>query len=57
MIPKILDKPLLGRKPYKLLYAEGIRIEPHVSEPIPAAPKLAATAAPVPPLEPPGTRL
>ena len=33
-----------------------MRIEPQVSDPHPTAPKLAATAAPVPPDEPPGLR-
>ena len=37
--------------------ADGIRIEPQVSLPMPAAAKLAATAAPVPPLDPPGLRV
>ena len=31
-------------------------MEPHVSDPQPTAAKLAAMAAPVPPLEPPGQR-
>ena len=31
-------------------------MDPQVSEPIPTAPKLAATAAAVPPLDPPGAR-
>ena len=53
----MLESPLLGRSPIRLLNAEGMRIDPQVSEPNPAAAKLAATAAPVPPLEPPGTRL
>jgi len=34
----------------------SIRIEPQVSDPQPTAAKLAAIAAPVPPLEPPGQR-
>ena len=50
----MLESPLLGRSPIRLLNAEGMRIDPQVSEPNPAAAKLAATAAPVPPLEPPG---
>jgi hypothetical protein len=33
-----------------------MRIDPQVSLPMPAAAKLAPTAAPVPPLDPPGTR-
>ena len=43
----MLESPLLGRSPIRLLNAEGIRIDPQVSEPNPAAAKLAATAAPV----------
>ena len=34
-----------------------MRIEPQVSEPHPTVAKLAAIAAPVPPLEPPGHRV
>lgn len=45
---------LVGLIPTRLLYVEGSRIEPVVSVPSPTTPKLAATAAPVPPLEPPG---
>jgi len=36
----------------QLLAEEGERMEPPVSEPVPAAAKFAATAAPVPPEEP-----
>ena len=54
--PSRLDKPVVPRSPTRLLCADGIRIDPQVSLPIPAAAKLAATAAPVPPLEPPGLR-
>src|SRR5207247_4179513 len=36
---------------------DGMRIDPQVSDPQPIAPKLAATPAPVPPLEPPGIRV
>ena len=54
MIPARLLSPCVPRRPTRLLCAEGTRIEPHVSLPMPAVPKLAATAAPVPPLEPPG---
>ncbi len=39
-----------------MLCDEGMRIEPQVSLPHPTAAKLAAMAAPVPPLEPPGFR-
>ena len=56
MIPSRLDRPRVPRRPYRLLCADGMRIDPHVSVPMPAAAKLAATAAPVPPLDPPGLR-
>src|SRR5262245_12110184 len=52
----MLDRPFVGRNPNRLCTAEGIRIEPHVSEPHAMAAKLAATAAPLPPLDPPGFR-
>src|SRR6516225_8902019 len=55
-IPAMLDRPLVGRSPTRLLAEDGMRIDPQVSEPIPAAAKLAATATAVPPLEPPGLR-
>ena len=35
----------MPRRPNRLLFAAGIRIDPHVSVPSPAAAKLAATAA------------
>ena len=54
--PSRLDKPTVPRKPTRLLCADGIRIEPQVSLPIPAAARLAATVAAVPPLDPPGLR-
>src|SRR6202011_964234 len=53
-IPSRLISPVVGRMPTKLLAEDGERIDPPVSEPVPAAAKLAATAAPVPPDEPPG---
>src|SRR6476661_1597971 len=55
-MPVRLTSPCVGRRPNRLPYALGMRIEPHVSEPQPTAAKLAAIAAPVPPLEPPGQR-
>ena len=55
-MPAMLDNPFVGRKPTRLLCDAGMRMEPHVSVPIPTAAKLAAMAAPVPPLEPPGLR-
>src|SRR5262249_34487888 len=48
--------PCVPRRPTRLLCDAGMRIEPQVSLPIPTAAKLAAMAAPVPPLEPPGFR-
>ena len=53
-IPSRLIKPRVGRSPTKLFADAGERMEPPVSDPVPAAAKLAATAAPVPPEEPPG---
>ncbi len=57
MMPSMLDSPLVGRRPTRSFCAAGIRMDPHVSLPHPTAAKLAATAAPVPPLEPPGLRV
>src|SRR5262249_12398244 len=51
------ESPWVGRRPTRLLCAAGYRMDPHVSDPMPAAAKLAATAAPVPPLDPPGLRV
>ena len=55
-IPVPLARPRVPRSPTRLLLEAGIRIDPHVSLPIPAAAKFAAIAAPVPPLDPPGAR-
>ena len=52
----MLLRPLVGRSPNRLLWDEGMRIDPQVSDPQPNAAKLDATAAPVPPLDPPGLR-
>ena len=52
-MPVRLDSPCVPRKPTRLLCDAGMRIDPQVSLPMPAAAKFAATAAPVPPLEPP----
>ena len=57
MMPSTLESPFVGRSPKRLLCADGMRIEPQVSLPHPIAAKLAAMAAPVPPLEPPGFRV
>ena len=54
--PVRLDRPCVPRRPTRFWLAAGILIDPHVSLPMPAAAKLAPIAAPVPPLEPPGTR-
>src|SRR4051812_14247052 len=56
MTPARLDRPKLLRRPTRFWLAAGIRIEPQVSLPSAAAAKLAAPAAPEPPLEAPGTR-
>src|SRR6202790_5844717 len=53
-IPSRLIKPRVGRSPTKLVADAGERIEPPVSDPVPATAKLEAIAAPVPPEEPPG---
>src|SRR4029079_7565688 len=55
-IPVMLERPFVGLRPNRLCTADGIRIEPQVSDPHAIAAKLAATAAPLPPLEPPGLR-
>src|SRR5262245_24835381 len=52
----MLDSPFVGRRPTRLLCDDGMRMDPQVSLPMPIAAKLAAIAAPVPPLEPPGFR-
>src|SRR5687767_15743168 len=54
--PLRLDKPWVPRRPTRFWFAAGVRIDPHVSLPMPAAAKLAPIAAPVPPLDPPGLR-
>ncbi len=56
MMPSRLESPIVGRNPNRSSLAAGLRMDPQVSVPIPAAAKLAATAAPVPPLDPPGLR-
>ena len=55
-IPVMLESPFVGRRPNRLCTADGMRIDPQVSDPHAIAEKLAATAAPLPPLEPPGDR-
>ena len=55
-IPSRLVSPIVERIPTRLVCEDGPRIELPVSLPRPTAPKLAAIAAAVPPLEPAGTR-
>src|SRR5919199_5831704 len=56
------DEPVRGttpgvlRMPTRLQNDDGTRIDPPQSVPIPTAPRFAATAVPVPALEPPGSR-
>ena len=45
------------RTPTRLQNEDGTRIEPPQSVPRPTAARLAATAAPVPETDPPGSRL
>src|SRR5580693_10620219 len=56
MTPARLTSPGVGRSPTTPQNDAGTRMEPPVSVPTPATPKPAATAAAVPPLEPPGSR-
>ena len=46
-MPAMLESPFVGRSPNRLCTADGMRIEPHVSEPHATAAKLAATAGEV----------
>ena len=55
-IPRVGTSPVEGRRPVTPQNADGIRIEPAVSVPSVAGTRPAATAAPLPPLEPPQTR-
>src|SRR5690606_24233711 len=57
MIPSRLARPTVGRTPTSWLYDDGTRIDPPVSVPRPSPARFAATAAPVPPLDPPAVRL
>src|SRR5262244_4374293 len=57
MIPARLTRPRVGRTPTRLFAEDGDRIDWPVSDPVPITPKLAAMAAPVPPLDPPGVRV
>src|SRR5919201_4295189 len=49
-------RPRWGLSPKSPQQAEGMRIEPAPSEAVAQGTSPAATAAPLPPLEPPGTR-
>ncbi|MBA7679584.1 hypothetical protein ES703_87883 [subsurface metagenome] len=55
-IPSRLVSPMVDLMPTRQQWEEGPRMEFPVSVPSPTTPKLAATAAAVPPLEPAGTR-
>ena len=55
-MPSRLVSPMVERIPTRLVCEAGTRIEFPVPVPRPAAPKFAATAAAVPPLEPAVTR-
>src|SRR5205823_10131162 len=52
-----LIRPTVGLMPTKAFAADGQTIEPSVSVPTPIAARFAATAAPVPELDPHGFRL
>ena len=53
----VVTRPRCGLRPNSPQQALGIRIEPPPSPPMPAGTRPAATAAAVPPLEPPGERV
>src|SRR5262245_51169665 len=55
--PRVGISPNVGFNPTTPHADAGIRIDPPVSVPMDAHPMPAATAAPEPPLEPPGDRL
>ena len=54
--PRLLTRPYVGFRPTMPQKAAGMRMEPPVSEPSVAAQRLAAMAAPEPPLDPPVTQ-
>ena len=56
VMPRIEMRPWVGRRPAMPVSAAGMRTEPPVSVPRAASAMSAATAAPEPPLEPPGMR-
>ncbi len=53
--PRVGTRPQVGRIPVTPQNAAGMRTEPAVSVPRDASTRPAATAAPLPPLEPPQT--
>src|SRR5215831_9048618 len=55
-MPRMLTRPHVGLRPTIPQHAAGPRIEPPVSVPVAPAQRKAATAAPEPPLDPPGER-
>ena len=55
-MPWRLTRPKVGFSPTVPQKLAGMRIEPPVSEPMPIGTSPAATAAPLPPLLPPGMR-
>jgi hypothetical protein len=52
MMPVRLSSPTVGLMPTRPLVPDGQTIDPSVSVPTPMAARLAATAAPVPELDP-----
>src|ERR1700674_2648873 len=55
-MPRMLTRPYVGFRPTMPQHAAGPQMEPPVSLPVAPGQKDAATAAPDPPLDPPGTR-
>src|SRR5688572_32853454 len=55
-MPRFDTRPKVGLRPTTPFTEAGIRMEPAVSVPVAAMQRSAATAAPDPPDEPPGTR-
>src|SRR5688572_33039505 len=55
-MPYVLTRPTVVLRPVRLHHDDGMRTEPPVSVPMPHGASLAATATPVPELDPPGPR-
>src|SRR5688572_29264664 len=55
-MPRRLTRQYVGLSPTIPQHAAGLRIDPPVSVPVAPGQRNAATAAPEPPLEPPGER-